>query len=378
MEPLSALGIAAASIQFVDFATKVISETAATYQSVSGKTQRILTLERVTEDLGSLTQRIVEKASGLRDSPPPESTDAVFIEACKECQVISHELAGILQILGARRFSSLNTKSVRSSLAAAIRAVAKEGQIKHLTDKLQVVQQRMQMAALASLWERARQDGHTIWHASRQLVDVEAKLDRLEGTAMQTATYIRDLTSGSGPFGRSDVALRQLISTLWQTNWSPTTAPSPPVRFSEMRSTLVLGSLAFSSLQDRQEAIPQAYADTFEWIFQQQKPGDRTASHPSFRSWLEGDTQEIYWITGKPGSGKSTLMKFLTTHRKVREHLSVWAGSVPAIVASFYSWNAGTWKSPTRVLSDHFFINACRNIAISYPSSANNGGPGLN
>ena len=132
-------GIAVAGIHFVDFATKLISETAATYQSASGKTQRILTLERVTEDLGFLPQRIVEKASGLRDSPLPESTDAVFIDACKECQVISHELAGILQILGARRFASLNTKSVRSSLAAAIRGVAKEGQIKDLTHKLQVV-----------------------------------------------------------------------------------------------------------------------------------------------------------------------------------------------------------------------------------------------
>ncbi len=352
MEPLSALGIAAAGIQFADFATKLISDTAATYQSASGKTQRILTLELVTEDLCSLTQRIVEKASGLQESPPPGSTDAVFIDACKECQVLSHELTGILQDLGARRFSSLNTKSVRSSLAAAIRAVAKEGQIKDLTDKLQVVQQRMQMAAMASLWEHAQQDGNTIQQASRQLVGVEAKLDRLEEAAMQTATYIQNLTRG-GPSGRQDAARRQLVDALWPTNWIPRPAPPLEFQFSEARCTLsILDSLTFSSSHDRQEAIPRAYAETFEWIFQQQEPNERTASHPSFRSWLEGNTQEIYWITGKPGSGKSTLMKFITTHRNVREHLSIWAGSVPAIVASFYSWNAGTelQKSPEGLL----------------------------
>ena len=340
MEPLSALGIAAAGIQFVDFATKLISETAASYQPASGKTQKILTLEHITEDLGSLTQKIVEKASGLRDSPPPESIDAVFIDACKECQVISHELAGILHIMGARRFSSLNTKSIRSSLATAIRAVAKEGQIKDLTDKLQVVQQRMQMAAMASLWERARQDGNTIQQASRQLVAVEAKLDRLEATAMQTATYIRDLACN---FVTHEAAPRRLINTLWPTNWSPRTGPSLQVQFSEVRSTVViLESLRFPSFDDRQAAIPQAYAHTFEWIFQQQLPSNQTASPTSFSSWLEGDTQEIYWITGKPGSGKSTLVKLLTAHRKVKTHLSVWAGSVPVVVASFYSWNAGT------------------------------------
>ncbi len=59
-------------------------------------------------------------------------------------------------------------------------------------------------------------------------------------------------------------------------------------------------------------------------------------------SWLENDTQEIYWITGKPGAGKSTLMKFLTNHHSVKRHLSNWIGSSPVIVATFYSWNAGT------------------------------------
>jgi hypothetical protein len=35
-------------------------------------------------------------------------------------------------------------------------------------------------------------------------------------------------------------------------------------------------------------------------------------------------------------------MKFLTAHNKLRDHLSVWSGSDDLLVASFYSWNAGT------------------------------------
>jgi hypothetical protein len=44
--------------------------------------------------------------------------------------------------------------------------------------------------------------------------------------------------------------------------------------------------------------------DTFEWLFTDQVP---------FTRWLSDDGGEydpVFWITGKPGSGKSTLMRY--------------------------------------------------------------------
>ncbi|KAJ0305294.1 hypothetical protein COL5a_008918 [Colletotrichum fioriniae] len=58
----------------------------------------------------------------------------------------------------------------------------------------------------------------------------------------------------------------------------------------------------------------------------------------SFVDWLEDDTRKIYWISGKPGSGKSTLMKYIETNDsniKNRE---------PAVrFISHYLWRPGTF-----------------------------------
>jgi len=50
----------------------------------------------------------------------------------------------------------------------------------------------------------------------------------------------------------------------------------------------------------------------------------------------------INWITGKAGSGKSTLMKTLINHPDVAKASKVWAGKERLVNASFFFWNAGT------------------------------------
>ena len=91
-------------------------------------------------------------------------------------------------------------------------------------------------------------------------------------------------------------------------------------------------------MRDREDRIVEAYEDTFTWIFKSQD-----TSWISFAEWLknsQGDSQ-LYWITGKPASGKSTLMKFIGTRPQTRELLAQWAGSLPLLTASFYFWNSG-------------------------------------
>ena len=46
-------------------------------------------------------------------------------------------------------------------------------------------------------------------------------------------------------------------------------------------------------------------------------------------------------MKGKPGSGKSTLMKFLATHKGTRRKLSQWGGQQRVVLASHFFWIAG-------------------------------------
>jgi hypothetical protein len=47
-------------------------------------------------------------------------------------------------------------------------------------------------------------------------------------------------------------------------------------------------------------------------------------------------------MTGKPGSGKSTLMKYLVHHPKTMSLLNQWAGEKDLTLAYYYFWNSGT------------------------------------
>ena len=108
-------------------------------------------------------------------------------------------------------------------------------------------------------------------------------------------------------------------------------------------------------MEDRYEDIPRAYQQTFEWIYQEngQKQNessgiDQEIVWDSFTEWLEGN-QSLYWITGKPGAGKSTLMKFLYDDRRTFKHLKHWTGSCPTITAAFFFWNSGASMQMSRM-----------------------------
>jgi hypothetical protein len=61
-----------------------------------------------------------------------------------------------------------------------------------------------------------------------------------------------------------------------------------------------------------------------------------------FKDWLVSQSKEIFWITGKPASGKSTLMKFIRNHPDLPAYLDTWAGGSPSLLASFYFWGPGS------------------------------------
>ena len=66
----------------------------------------------------------------------------------------------------------------------------------------------------------------------------------------------------------------------------------------------------------------------------------RAQTRDLFLAWLRSGNQ-IYHISGKAGSGKSTLMKFLSQHSRVRKELESWAAEKRLVFAQFFFWNSG-------------------------------------
>jgi Cdc6-like AAA superfamily ATPase len=97
-----------------------------------------------------------------------------------------------------------------------------------------------------------------------------------------------------------------------------------------------LAGLKYGEMNSRRSAITIPHENTFRWIF------DESTEVPwdNFIHWLKSGEDNIYWISGKAGSGKSTLMKFIIDSEETKKALL--EISSDTIVLSFFFWAVGT------------------------------------
>ena len=102
----------------------------------------------------------------------------------------------------------------------------------------------------------------------------------------------------------------------------------------------ILKSLEFDEWKRRFNEVHKAHTKTFGWLLDDSEGLDIPPTH--FKHWLQSQNG-IYWIGGKPGSGKSTLMKSITENPNVMGHLQQWAGpAAKPILISWFFWAAGS------------------------------------
>lgn len=112
--------------------------------------------------------------------------------------------------------------------------------------------------------------------------------------------------------------------------------------------------LRFERMGSRQEEVAETYDQTFKWILHGDLHAINTnnegqaedlnalqqVTRTEFISWLRSGSG-IYWVSGKAGSGKSTLMKSIHEALETREHLSYWAGEYELFIGHFYFYDRG-------------------------------------
>jgi hypothetical protein len=79
--------------------------------------------------------------------------------------------------------------------------------------------------------------------------------------------------------------------------------------------------------------IDENFGHTFDWAYDDSSVG--------LTQWLRKGTG-IFWISGKPGSGKSTLMKFLLNNPRTEELIHNWKSKSSQIIANFFFHHRGT------------------------------------
>lgn len=102
----------------------------------------------------------------------------------------------------------------------------------------------------------------------------------------------------------------------------------------------VIKSLLFPEFFHRTERIETTYPNTYEWALKTpeellKSDYHRKPSWPNLHRWLEGQN-DIYWVCGKPGAGKSTFMKYVIEHTRTKRAIASWSGSAESIIASYF------------------------------------------
>jgi Tfp pilus assembly pilus retraction ATPase PilT len=98
--------------------------------------------------------------------------------------------------------------------------------------------------------------------------------------------------------------------------------PSANSEDEDASTEIALKSLYFHDMHSRSDSIAVAHENTFRWIFNEDPTvNNTTAPNTGFLRWLKSGNG-TYWVAGKPGCGKSTLMKFLSQHSHTSELLT--------------------------------------------------------
>jgi len=107
-----------------------------------------------------------------------------------------------------------------------------------------------------------------------------------------------------------------------------------------------LDSLHYPEINKRYDTIAEAHKKTFDWIFD--NSSTQRGEWSNFVDWLENG-QGVYWINGKPGSGKSTMMRFIYDNGRTRHHLATWAKGLKLALAGFFFWSSGSMLEKSQI-----------------------------
>ncbi|KAL9110918.1 MAG: hypothetical protein Q9227_004533 [Pyrenula ochraceoflavens] len=313
MDPLSAFSLAGTVLQFIDCGSRFIKLAYKLYRSEDDGLSSYSEMEELTLSFSDALKIFQAPNSDRNLSAAPHDDLAKLANECKE---VAEQLITLLQEL------NTSTSRKRDAVKRAFQIRWKEDEIRSLKSRLDEFRNQFNFHVLASM--RTLSDVSEIKASLRR--DLKAKIYEEASRSVNTTAPL-------------------IVLEPWQR---------------EELVKAVLSTLAFQGMANREERIAETYESTFKWVFQESDTDHR--KWESLKNWLESESQ-IYWITGKAGSGKSTLMKYIcqptlresdsrysvsdsltakACQPRCQQYLETWAGRKKLLVASFYFWNSGT------------------------------------
>ena len=365
-DPLAAIGLAGSIVQFVDFSCKLFDNARELYTSSTRVSTENKTFEEITWDLDRIHNELM---AGSRTASLPVQIQIMI----RQCGEVTLELHAALDQVRLRA-----THQKWKSFVRALQGAWSKERIEGLFAKVERLRGEIQYGLQVFLMYVERYFVQAESYRSLIWLDLEIMLNQLFNSEQHSETRkalenlsaennrllldnsqrmeslmsdVRDAISdlGSDPPRQLSTTceahelLQALSSHDYVERMHASTALSGlSVKLStlacEVRSMasnqMLLRSLWFDNIEDRRANVQTAHRGTFEWTSER-------ASRIDFEDWLQ-NRDGLYWIMGKAGLGKSTLVKFLLKQPRTDAALRSWAHPKRIVIANFFFWKAGS------------------------------------
>ncbi|KAI1089456.1 hypothetical protein F5B19DRAFT_504743 [Rostrohypoxylon terebratum] len=320
MDPVTAFATAGTIATFIQIGFHLVVNIYTIYNTTSGMVKEDEQLGFYIDKLAGLSRSMVSTKPTLDLSDAEKGMEAV----ASRCLNLSDELVRILNQSKAKR-----SHSIQESAIAVFHDLVDKSKKEELKKELDECQKlfHMQLSRMISsdtvqglkkLDDLAKSNKHT----GREIAALRRHILQLEQKVEEGFTSKNIGEDAADQFARLiKVSSESVIS---------------------IKSRQILESLSFSKLHQRYGTVLKAHMETFNWIFQNDPDKSPKALQGKilFSKWLSSGNG-IFHIVGKPGSGKSTLMKFIYQHQETKNLLNSWAAGRKLILSKYFFWKPG-------------------------------------
>ncbi|KAI1215199.1 uncharacterized protein F4807DRAFT_25603 [Annulohypoxylon truncatum] len=316
MDPVTAFATAGTVATFVQMGYHIVVNTYTIYNTASGMAREDEQLGFYIEKLGKLSQSMISASS----APDLNDAEQGMESVASKCISLSNRLVEILN-----RSTTKDPHSLRQSAVAAVQSVLNKSKKEELKKELDECQRlfHLQLSHMIS--------SNTI-QSLKELDELSKSSQYIGSEVAALRQHILELENGVTLTDIGEEAANKLAGLLKLSSDS----------LALIKSHSILEALSFPKMHQRYEAVGKAHSETFDWIFQDNPERSPKALQGKilFTNWLSSG-KGVFHIAGKPGSGKSTLMKFIYKHKKTKDLLNSWAAGRKLIQGKHFFWRPG-------------------------------------
>ncbi|KAK1835717.1 hypothetical protein QBC39DRAFT_244295, partial [Podospora conica] len=310
-EVLAALGTAAAVAQFIDIALRGITKTKEVVQSADGLTKTNAELRLIAADIEEQSALLLSDSALVK---PGSSLGNIIEQSTHVAAELTKELEW-LQIDPA-------SPRKRDKLRALWRGAVDKDAIPQLERRLSSLRAQICTHIVVSIQIHQRSLINTVTSLEESTKEWNLATTKKLNTISTMARDIQKAIDG----GVTPTSMFASLATELKAYAAFASA--------ESRVEAILTGLRFEHIRERESTVESAHRATFRWVYDKSSPVNLGA-------WLRTGNG-TYWIEGKAGSGKSTLMKYLMQHEETSRSLQQWAGDKELFIGSHFFWIMGT------------------------------------